>query len=137
MVNRYICAALPGAGACLLLLGASCSSGDRANPLALYPASPEGHMALLRGTLELEDSCLYVAVEGGERWLAAFPHPATEWIAGDRAVRVEDTVLRVGEKGTFQGGEAGTGSTAIPWVQAPAESCDGSRVWLVTGLGKP
>ncbi|HEX8691061.1 MAG TPA: hypothetical protein VF746_01365 [Longimicrobium sp.] len=136
----------------VLLLASSCSPGGErpspgapagqrtgaaASPLALYPASPEGHGALLRGRLELEGPCLYIVREGGERWLAAFPSPGTDWNPGDRAVRVGDRVLRVGATGGFGGGEVKNGAGALSWVRAPDASCDSAKVWLVTGLAEP
>jgi hypothetical protein len=121
---------------CLGVLAAACSagSGGTASPLALYPSSPAGDAALLRGRLELEGPCLYIRGEGGERWLAAFPSPGTSWDPEDRSVRVGDRVLRVGGTAGFGGGEAKGEPGALSWVQAPAASCDASRIWLLTSL---
>jgi len=136
MVKRY-------AGiTCLVVLAvtSSCSSGGSASPLALYPGNPEGRTALLRGTLEMEGRCLYIAGEGGERWLAAFPSPGTTWNPEDRSVRVGDKVLRVGATGRFGGGESKEskrGPSAFPWVQAPNAACDSSKIWVVTTLTDP
>lgn len=133
MANRRTRAACLGA----LFLASSCSAAGAADPLALYPADPEGHAALLQGTLEMEGPCLYIVGEGGERWLAAFPAPGTSWNPEDRTVRVGDRALRVGETGAFGGGESRSGADAISWVKPPAESCDASQIWLVTALAEP
>lgn len=126
-----------------LVLSASCQSDGgqpdgrqpavAASPLALYPGSPEGHSARLKGTLELDGGCLYISGEGGERWLAAFPSPGTTWSPEDRSVRLGDKVLQVGSRGGFAGGES-KGGEGISWVQAPGKECDGSKIWLVTSL---
>ncbi|MFL6197823.1 MAG: hypothetical protein ACJ76J_01480 [Thermoanaerobaculia bacterium] len=108
-----------------------------ASPLALYPGSPEGHAARLKGTLEMDGGCLYIAGEGGERWLAAFPSPGTSWNPEDRSVRLGDKVLQVGARGGFGGGESKGGTGGISWVQAPGKECDGSKIWLVNSLVDP
>jgi hypothetical protein len=100
----------------------------------LYPGTAEGDAASLRGTLELEASCLYIRGDGGERWLAAFPSPGTSWNPEDRSVHVQGRVLRVGEQAGFGGGERKSGAGVLSWIQAPAASCDSSRIWMVTTL---
>lgn len=118
-------------------LAASCGPHGVTSPLALYPASPEGDSALLRGTLEVDGGCLYITGEGGERWLAAFPSPGTSWDPESRSVRVGDKVLPVGSQGRFGGGESKRGPAGLPWVQAPSAECDGAKIWLVTTLVEP
>ena len=120
-----------------LVMAACSSSGTAVSPLVLYPSSPESHQALLRGTLSLEGGCLYIAGEGGERWLAAFPSPGTRWDSGENAVQVGERMLRVGDMGAFAGGEVPNASGAIAWVQAPAAGCDASRLWMVSTLMDP
>lgn len=122
-----------GLGAWLLLLAGACSPQKGLDPLALYPASPEGHMALLRGKLQMDGPCLYIVGEDGRRWLAAFPSPGIEWLAADQAVQVRGRVVKLGEMAAFTGGEAGSGD-GLPWVRSPAEPCDGSPVWMITGV---
>lgn len=119
------------------LLAAACSPAGSASPLALYPAAPEAHQARLQGRLSLEGDCLYVVGEGGERWLAAFPSPGTRWSPADNTVRVGERSLRVGEAGAFTGGEVTSPAGALRWVQAPAASCDGSKLWMVSSLADP
>jgi len=140
MANKYATLVCLGA----LALASSCqSNGTRQNggqpdgagsPLVLYPGSPEGHTARLQGTLEMNGGCLYIANEGGERWLAAFPSPGTSWDPENRSVRMGDKVLRVGATSGFAGGEISNGPGAIQWVQAPGNGCDGSKIWLVNAL---
>lgn len=130
MANRHASVMCLGA----LLVASSCSPSGEVNPLVLYPASPEGHTAGVRGTLEMEGACLYIVGQGGERWLAAFPSPGTNWNPEDRAVQVGDRALAVGATGEFSGGEMKNGARAISWVQPPAASCDSSKIWLVTAL---
>lgn len=120
----------------VLSLASSCGSGPAPSPLALYPGSPMGDAARLRGTLEMDGDCLYIISEGGARWLAAFPAPGTTWDPEERSLRVADRVLRVGDAGDFGGGEA-KGPEGIPWVQAPKAECDSSQIWLVTTLVEP
>lgn len=115
-------------------MASSCQSDRAASPLVLYPGSPEGHSARLRGTLEMDGDCLYISNQGGERWLAAFPSPGTNWDPENRSVQIGGKVLRVGEMGGFAGGEISNGPAAIQWVQAPAAGCDGSKIWLVNAL---
>lgn len=118
-------------------MASSCQSDGAASPLALYPGSPEGHNARLRGTLEIDGGCLYISNEGGERWLAAFPSPGTSWDPENRSVQVGGKVLQVGATGGFAGGEISSGTGAIQWVQAPGKECDGSKIWLVNALVEP
>ena len=119
------------------LLGTACSSASVPSPLVLYPSSPEAPQALLRGRLSLEGACLYIVGKEGERWLAAFPSPGTRWEPAENAVQVGSRVLRVGEMGAFAGGEAANASGTIRWVQPPAASCDGSKLWMVSTLMDP
>lgn len=118
------------------LVTAACASAGSADPLVLYPSSPEAHEALLRGRLSLEGACLYITGEGGERWLAAFPSPGTAWEPGERAVRVGARMIRVGDAGAFGGGEV-TNASGIRWVRAPAGSCDAAKLWMVSALRAP
>lgn len=133
MAPRYASFTCLGA----FLLVASCRSGDAASPLALYPGSPEGHAALLHATLEMDGRCLYLAGDGGERWLAAFPSPGTSWDPESRSVQMGDEVVRVGATGRFGGGETKGGPGGIPWVQAPGAECDSTKIWLVNSLDEP
>lgn len=133
MIQRYASALCLGA----LYLASSCGSNGPVNPLALYPASPEGHAARLRGTLEMDGGCLYITgEEGGERWLAVFPSPGTSWNPEDRSVQVRGTTLQVGATGSFDGGESNRGAAGIPWVQAPKAGCDDSKIWWVTHINR-
>jgi hypothetical protein len=118
----------------VVFLVAACTTAETIAPLALYPASPESHQALLRGKLSLEGSCLYIVGEGGERWLAAFPSPGTRWDAGENGVHVGARLLRVGEVGAFVGGEVSNTAGTLQWVQAPAASCKGAKLWMVSAL---
>ncbi|MEO6195643.1 MAG: hypothetical protein ABIS20_21690 [Thermoanaerobaculia bacterium] len=104
------------------------------SPLVLYPASPEGDSAKLRGTLQTDGSCLYISGEGGERWLAAFPSPGSVWDSASRSVQVGGKTLKVGSIGEFAGGEMKRGPGVLSWVQAPRAECDGAKIWLVTAL---
>lgn len=126
---------LPLLGA--LIAAASCASARAADPLALYPATPESQQARVQGTLTMEGACLYIVSEGGERWLAAFPSPGTRWEAGENAVAVGDRRIRVGEAGAFAGGEVTNAGGTFRWVQAPAPACDASRLWMVSTLMNP
>jgi len=119
------------------LMVASCAAGGAAAPLALYPSSPEGHQARLRGRLAMEGGCLYIVGEGGERWLAAFPSPGTRWVPDENAVQVGKRTVRVGETGAFAGGEASGAPGTVAWVRAPAAGCDAAKVWMVTTLMDP
>ena len=131
MVLKYACLLCFGAAA----LAASCrSDGAAPSPLALYPGNPEGHDARLRGTLEMVGGCLYITGEGGERWLAAFPSPGSQWDSAARSVQVAGKACRVGSAAGFAGGELRGGLGAIQWVQAPDKECDGAKIWLVTAL---
>jgi hypothetical protein len=60
-----------------MVLLASCSSGGPAAPPGIsfptYDAEGPHPGALLEGTLEVEDSCVYVARDG-ERWLGLWPN---------------------------------------------------------------
>jgi hypothetical protein len=121
----------------LVLSLAACQAGAEA-PLALYPASPEGHDALALGRLEREGGCLYiVAAEGGERWLAAFPSPGTTWDEGEQAVRVGERAVRVGTGAAFAGGETRGDAANVRWVEPPDPACDRSVIWWVTGVADP
>lgn len=119
------------------LMAAACAAGGSADPLVLYPSSPEGDQARLRGTLVMEGACLYIAGEGGERWLAAFPSPGTRWAPAENAVHVGERTVRVGETGAFAGGEGSGRPGADSWVRAPAAGCDAAKVWRVTALMDP
>jgi hypothetical protein len=115
---------------------AACAGGEPA-PLALYPARPEGHQALVQGRLELEGSCLYIVAENGERWLAAFPSPGTAWDAAQQTVRVGERAVRVGEVATFTGGETRGSADGVEWVEPPAAACDRSGIWWATHVTNP
>lgn len=125
--------------ACLALfwLAIACRPESAADPLALYPASPEGDAALLPATLTRKNGCLYLVSETGERWLAAFPSPGTHWDAARESIRVGGEVVRLGETSRFGGGELRAGPRAIKWVKAPRPECDGSLIWIVTVLVEP
>lgn len=82
----------------------------------------------------LEGSCLYIAGDGGERWIAAFPSPGTRWEPRENAVHVRARMLRVGEMGAFAGGEMRNRPGVLRWVQAPGAGCDGSKLWIVSEL---
>lgn len=131
-LERYARVAYLGA----LCLAFSCRPHRTANPLVLYPGSPEGHGALLQGKLAMDGYCLYVISEGGERWLAAFPWPGTSWNSENLSVQVRDKALRVGATSRFAGGES-KGPGGVAWVQAPGAECDESKIWFVTSLGEP
>lgn len=110
---------------------AACSGGAAA-PLALYPASAEGHEALSEGRLERDGECLYIEAGNGERWLAAFPSPGTTWDATRQVVRVGESAVAVGEVATFAGGETRGDASGVQWVEPPGEACDQSGIWWVT-----
>jgi len=115
---------------------AACSDGAP-TPLALYPASAEGHNALVEGSLQLEGECLYIAAAGGERWLAAFPTPGTTWDATRQVVRVGEHAVPVGEVAEFAGGETRRDASGVEWVEPPGEACDRSGIWWVTRVTDP
>jgi len=123
------------AACCLACTNPAAVSPAGTDPVALYPGSPEGDSALLRGRLELEGPCLYIlSSETGERWLAAFPAPATVWVAEERAVRIGARMVRVGATGAFGGGEsAGT----VTWSRPPHAACDARKIWRVTTIDAP
>ncbi|HYW05720.1 MAG TPA: hypothetical protein VE913_02120, partial [Longimicrobium sp.] len=117
-----------------VLMAASCASaGAATDPLALYSGTPVARQAQLQGRLVLDGACLYIVAPGGERWLAAFPSPGTRWEPGENAVEVGARRVRVGETGGFAGGEA----SDAPWVKAPDDSCDASKLWTVSTLMDP
>lgn len=118
------------------LMAASCASAGAADPLVLYAAGPEAHQARLEGRLQLDGPCLYIVAEGGERWLAAFPSPGARWEPGESAVHLGARRLRVGEMGAFAGGEV-TNAAGVGWLRAPADSCDASKLWMVSTLMDP
>lgn len=119
----------------VLWLVAACAPENAASPLALYPWSAEGNAALLPATLTMgDDGCLYLVSESGERWLAAFPSPGTEWDAEEQSVQLSGVAVRVGATARFAGGEFKAGPAGIDWLQPPRPECDSSLIWFVTTL---
>lgn len=107
---------------------------DSTSALALYPASPESHQALLRGRLVREGGCVYLEGEDGERYLAALPSPGTRWLPDGAGVEIEGRAVPLGARVEVAGGETRVGGDSVDWVQAPAASCDDDLMWIVSGV---
>lgn len=139
---------LLGLGTALLLTLTGCGSTDPVSPaeprtahedpdpLVLYPAGNGGDGALLRGTLQLVDHCLYVEADGGVRWLIALPSPGATWDPTHQAIRVAGNKIRIGELADFGGGESTAAPESITWVRPPA-GCSTAAIWFVTTLVGP
>jgi hypothetical protein len=125
---------LVGTPSLTLLLLLACSPTPSTGPLVLYRASAVTHQALVRGSLLLEDGCLYIVSPEGERWIAAFPSPGTRWNPEQLAVHVGIETVRLGERRRFSGGEVRNRKPTIDWMTPPAESCKGSSVWMVSAV---
>jgi hypothetical protein len=105
------------------------------SPVALTPYAQEGDAALIRGTLALEDGCLYLRDGAGGRLLPTFPWPGTNWDAATRTLTIFGRQrFRVGDQleagGGFVTPDAGArDSEAIQrLLVTPRPQCDTSRV---------
>jgi hypothetical protein len=103
------------------------------SPVALTPYAQEGDAALIRGTLVLEDGCLYLR-NGETRILPTFPWPGTSWDAAMQTLTIFGRQrYRVGERieagGGFMGSDAeGTDAEAVQRLLVqPRPLCDTSR----------
>jgi hypothetical protein len=131
----------------VLLLGA-CSGGPDAPPGIAFPThDADGPQpgALLEGTLEVEDGCVYLT-KGGERWLGLWPNGLRAELEGDRLqivdrhgrvlateggpIRAGGGERRASELGGFAAFEewfAEIGGTTVP-------SACGDLMWQVSGI---
>ena len=112
--------------------GPSAESGF--GPLAVRNGPPTGDEALVSGTIEITDTCVFLT-SGDERSLLVWPSEGTEWDDASRTIRysAEGTVeLRDGDSFRVAGSgsseaESGLGGRAwaasIPWVAEPDPAC--------------
>lgn len=125
---------LLGTFACSLLL--ACGSAEETQqpletlqgPFATFENTGDGELtALLEGTLQLENNCLYVTPNhGGERFLPVFPSDTT-WDADRSVVVTSDGVeAPLDSLLGFSGGESRRDSRQLP------AGCDSSVTrWIV------
>jgi hypothetical protein len=119
------------------------SSQDRASdpilapnsPVALTPYAQEGDAALIRGTLALEDGCLYLRDADGGRTLPTFPWPGTSWDEASQTLRIFGRQrFRVGDMVEAGGGfvtrDSGPNDPEViqRLLVIPRPRCDVSRV---------
>jgi hypothetical protein len=104
------------------------------SPVALTPYAQEGDAALIRGTLALEDGCLYLRT-GEDRLLPTFPWPGTEWDAATQTLSIFGRQrFRVGDQVEAGGGfvTSDTRPVEAETIQrllvVPRPQCDVSRV---------
>ena len=101
------------------------------SPLALFPASSGGWQARLSGRLSLQDNCVYVVNERGQRWLPLFRSPGTDWNAASQTLSIGSRSFRSGDDIQLSGGSLGAVTDTSRWINRPP-GCDLSSVWLVT-----
>ncbi len=100
--------------------------------LPLFPASPEHLDAIILARLVADGDCLYLESEDGEKLLALWPSPGTEW--DGEAVSFGGASLPVGAVAEFRGGGAELNEQVLssyPWVNPPAEECLVANGWFV------
>lgn len=100
--------------------------------LPLYAAGEGGLGAALEARLVRVEQCVFLVSAAGERWLALWPSPGTEWDA--TSVHSGGTAVAVGTTAVFGGGE--TDLTAadvarLEWVRAPKPECVIGKAWWI------
>ena len=106
--------------------------------LVQYEWDPDSasHDALVDGTLEVMDGCLYLQTPGAERYLIVLPDRITSWDDDSQSLMFNNRNIKLGTQVTFGGGEvrnADLSSIKVP----PTTNCDASLVWFVAGYDFP
>jgi hypothetical protein len=127
---------------------AACSRDPVAPPgihLPTYRAAGPQPGALLDGTLEVEDGCVYLATDG-ERWLGLWPNDLRAELAGDRlrivdgdgrVLAMEGGPIRAGG-GERRASESGGSAALQEWFAEISGTtipigC-GNLIWQVSGV---
>lgn len=138
--------AVLGVGAC----GTSATQGGDGTdwgPLTVAEGPASGNEALLTGTLEITDECVFMRT-GNDRTLLVWPSDQTHWSAASQTIRYTargDVRLREGDRLSVGGGgwsiaDAGqddpkwAGSTE--WASEPKPSCLTPSRWFVGSLAR-
>lgn len=133
MIVRLLVVVAVGLAGCGTSGGPAGSDGTW-GPLAVAEGSPTGMEALLSGTVEITDTCVFLR-NGDERSLLVWPSEATQWEETSRTIRysAEGSVeLRDGDAFSVGGGgssEAEDGlddrvwAESINWAAEPDPSC--------------
>lgn len=103
--------------------GGSGGSDEIWGPLAVAEGSPTGKEALLSGTIEISDKCVFLW-NGGERSLLVWPSKGTRWDGASRTIRYTaagSVKLRDGDVFSVAGG--GVDERSIEWAVEPDASC--------------
>jgi hypothetical protein len=139
-----ICAAILA-----LMLGACAHQGAAAPPGIVFPTHPGGSgpypAALLDGTLEVEDGCVYLTKDG-ERWLGLWPASLHVEQQDGRISIVDESGIVVGVEGQRivvgggerrpmeVGGSAASRSSAEEQTDEEIPTRCGAMYWLVSGV---
>lgn len=119
-------------------------SPDNWGPLAVVPAPPISHDALMMGRLRITDKCAFVEADS-RNWLLLWPSDRVAWDPGRRVVlfhnpdgtRVELLDgLRAKVGGDGKSGEdlPEDWADSIDWIERPDASCPLEARWMVAGF---
>ncbi len=116
--------------------------GSRWGPLAVAEGEPSGNKALLSGTIEITDKCVFLRT-GDDRGLLVWPSNGTEWEQDSRTIRYTaggEVEVRDGDSFSVGGGgdseaESGvddrTWAQTIDWAAEPDPACFTSTRYFV------
>lgn len=121
--------------------------GDPWGPLAVVEAPGGGDLALIAGTLKIDDNCVLLD-EGGELVLLVWPQARTAWDSQDMAVVFTSLagkrmVFQNGDRATFAGGGSSVdedGNTvddfleSVAWISEPNRDCVVDVRWFVSDV---
>jgi hypothetical protein len=96
------------------------------------PEGSLGHLAQTIGRLEVDGSCLYLALENGGRTLLVWPEPGTEWTPSTQTVILDGISARVGDRVSLGGGFFPPPDDISEWANPPDPDCWQESRWLVT-----
>jgi len=111
---------------------AACRTDDDPSVVVpMYRGEPNGDDAALIGTLVVDEPCLLVELDAGERLLIAFPAVAAEWDDGDRQLTLGGHTFKPGDRVFFGGsGAVGDVEERFDWSVRPSPECEAPLMWI-------